>query len=183
MWTEWFPSRSTTFPTALTLKHSDASLASTAKLETSIFQKTDETESLAVLLLFGILTNGTPKMRLTDLTEWTSMDVSCASITPVTNVLRLTDEANVIVDEDIRVLVPAVATADDDGALDPDRARTNGAARAAEAAVATTADRARVAMTVATSPVLDRATKIRDLDLARDDCETLRQKSRSQTEV
>ena len=52
--------------------------------------------------------------------------MSCASITPVTNVLRLTDEANVIVDEDIRVLVPAVATADDDDALDPDRARTNG---------------------------------------------------------
>jgi len=138
----------------------------------STFQKTDATESLVVLLLFDIWTSGTPKMRLTDLTEWTSMDVSCASITLVTNVPHWTDEANVeaIVDED-RVLVPAVATADDDDALDPDRARTNDAAH--EAAAATTADRARVATNVATNPVLDRATKIRVLDLARDDRDTL----------
>jgi len=178
MLTEWFPSRSTTFPTGPTLKHSDASLESTVKSETSTFQKTDETESLVDLLLFDIWTSGTPKMRLTDLTEWTSMDVSCASITLVTNVPHWTDEANVeaIVaeaDGDTRVPVPAVATVDDDDALDPDRARTNGAARAAEAAAATTADRARVAMNVATNPVLDRATKIHVLDLARDDRDTL----------
>lgn len=176
MLTEWFPSRSTTFPTAPTLKHSDASLESTAKSEMSTFQKTDATESLVVLLLFAIWTSGTPKMRLTDLTEWTSMDVSCASITLVTNVPHWTDEANVeaivAADED-RVLVPAVATADDDDALDPDRARTNDAARAAEAAAATTADRDRVATNVATNPVLDRATKIRVLDLARDDRDAL----------